>query len=112
MKNTSKEPTINAKRVREHRQRKKEGSRIYKLTIKPEQLDRVKIMSTDHRDRTPEELLHLMIDAQIARLDMTHHELSRLKELGADKETFDRYCQNEIKRIIPLTAEQFLSGER
>lgn len=112
MKRTPSEPTLNAKRVKECRQRKKDGTQIYKLTLKPEQLDRAGAITTHNEDRTPEEILHLMIDSVFARLDSLRHESSRLKELGAGKEVFDQYCQNEIKRLLPLSAEQFLSGER
>lgn len=91
---------------RAHRQRKKEGIQIYKLTIDQTQLERAITLSDECH--TPDEILHMMIDQSFARLNITVNEGLRLKELGATQDIISQYLQNEKKRLMPLSAEEFL----
>lgn len=105
---TDKKPKSVKERVKDHRQRKKEGSQIYKLAINQAQLEIAKSFSEHQPEHAPEAILHLMIDQAFARFNCIAHEGGRLKELGASQEIVNQYCKNELKRLIPLTAEEFL----
>ena len=104
--------TPNSKRVKEHRQRKKDGANIYKIAIKQDRLNRVKILSKSNEDKTLDELFNIIVDSTLSRFDIAVNEAQRLLKLGASQDVADQYGLNEVNRLMPLTAEQFLNGER
>ena len=103
-------PPNSTQRVKAHRQRKRDGKKQFKLTINPTILQRA-TKTGSYNGKSPEEILNIIITSTFARVDMIIHAGERLAELGETRATYDRYCQNELRKMMPLTAEQFLNGE-
>lgn len=101
-------PKTVAERVREHRQRKKDGANICKLAITPEQLEKARAITGSGPELAAEEVLTVLLDGMLARFDAVGYELAKLKELGATQAMADRYIQLEIERLKPLGAEEFM----
>lgn len=85
--------------------------RTYKLSIHPSQLERAELLAAHQPEyKSVDAILHLMINKSLDRYLMINEQAQRLKNGNAGPKIVKRYLLDEIARLTPRSAEEFLAA--
>lgn len=83
----------------------------YNLKIHPSLFDKAVLLAAQQPEfNTPEAILHLMINKSLDRYLEINHQAERLQNANVGQELANRYLNEEIARLNPRQAEEFLAA--